>query len=131
MANVTSIMNKVARNAQEIGLVVASQTANTVVISNGGNNLTVSYILASILPPMGGVDPQISPYLGIGIANPGQISLQSATGTTIPGLIDGAVAAQLLAMLAGFANDIVLLSDDGSTQLARLRGSSDLLNMGQ
>jgi hypothetical protein len=91
----------------------------------------VGYILASIQSPQGGVDPTVSPFLGIGIANPGQLSLSSATGTTIPTLIDGLVAAQVLAMLSGFANDIVLLSDDGATQLGRLRGTVDLINMGQ
>ena len=131
MANINSIMNKVARNAQTIGLTVVSQTPSNVVILNGSNNLTVGYILAQIQSPMGGVDPQISPFLGIGIANPGQLSLSSASGTSIPGLIDGAIAAQVLCMLAWFANDIVLLSDDGSTQLARLRGDSDMLNVGQ
>ena len=135
MANITSIMNKVARNAQILGLTVVSQSyvggQEQVVISNGSNNLTVSYILASIQSPQGGVDPTLSPYLGIGIANPGQIGLSSATGTTVPTLIDGAVAAQVLAMLCGFANDIVLLSDDGVTQLARIRGTTDWLGMGQ
>ena len=131
MANINSIMAKVGRNAQQLGLTVVSQTASSVTILNGSNNLTVGYILAQIQQPQGGVDPTISPFLGIGIANPGQISLTSVSGTTVPTLIDGVIAAQVLAMLAGFANDIVLLSDDGSTQLARLRGTVDLLNMGQ
>jgi len=131
MANITSIMNKFARNAQTIGLTVVSQDASHVVISNGSNNLTIGYVVAAILPPMGGVDPAVSPFLGIGIANPGQLSLFGATGTTIGTLIDSAVAAQVLQLLSGFANDIVLFSSDGSTQLARLRGDSDNLGMGQ
>lgn len=133
MANVNSIMAKVARNAQELGLTVVSQTANSVVIDNGSNDLTVGYVLASILPPMGGVDPTVSPYLGIGIANPGQISLTSSIHGGSPSMcdiIDSAVAAQVLAMLAGFANDLLLSNDNGSFT-ARLRGDVDLLNMGQ
>lgn len=132
MANITSIMNKVARNAQILGLTVVSQSASSVVISNGSNNLTVGYVAASIQSPMGGVDPTVSPYLGIGIANPGQLSLTSSihTAGSMADIIDSAVAAQVLAMLAWFANDIVL-SNDNASFTARLRGDSDLIGMGQ
>lgn len=132
MANITSIMNKVARNAQELGLTVLSQTASSVVIDNGSNDLTVGYIAASIQAPMGGVDPTVSPYLGIGIANPGQISLTSSihTGGNMSDIIDSQVAAQVLQLLSGFANDIVL-SNDNASFTCRLRGDADLLGMGQ
>jgi hypothetical protein len=132
MANVTSIMNKVARNAQILGLTVSAQTASSVTISNGSNALVVSYVLASILSPMGGVDPAVSPYLGIGIANPGQIQLQSSINTNgnITDVIDGVVAAQVLQLLSGFANDILLKNSDSSFS-ARLRGDADLIGMGQ
>jgi hypothetical protein len=125
------ILAKFARNAQIQGLVVSSQTATAVVIANGANALTVSYQNAQIQMPQGGVDPSVSPYLGIGVANPGKIVLQSATGTTIPTLIDGVVAAQVFALLAAFANDIILMSDDGVTQLAVIKGTSDWIGMGQ
>jgi len=132
MANITSIMNKVARNAQQMGLVVTAQDASSVTISNGSNNLKVGYILASIQQPQGGVDPSVSPFLGIGIANPGQLSLTSAihTGAAMSDIIDSAVAAQVLAILSGFANDIVL-SNDNASFTARIRGTVDMLNMGQ
>jgi hypothetical protein len=131
MANSVSILNKVARNAQVLGLTVASQTASSVVISNGSNNLTVSYQAASILAPMGGVDPTVSPYLGIGTANPGQLVLTAAgTAGTVPGVLDGLVAAQLFQMLSGFANDIIL-ADSTHTQIAYIRGSTDWLGLGQ
>ena len=140
MANITSIMNKFARNAQTIGLTVASQTPTTVVIQDGGATLTVGYALAAILPPMGGVDPQVSPYLGIGIANPGQLTLTSSnSGGTVADVLDSQVAAQVLQLLSGFANDIILAdattpitTTNGYAQgICRLRGDSDNLGMGQ
>jgi hypothetical protein len=140
MANITSIMNKVARNAQVLGLVVASQTPNTVVIQDGAATLTVGYALAAIQSPMGGVDPAISPFLGIGIANPGQLTLTSSnSGGAVADVIDSAVAAQVLCMLAWFANDIILadattpisLTNGYAQGIARIRGDSDNLGMGQ
>jgi|SRR5579884_4205385 hypothetical protein len=131
MANVTAIMNKLARNAQVLGLTVNSQTASSVVIENGSNDLTISYQLASIQSPQGGVDPTVSPYLGIGIANPGQLVLTGAgTAGTVGGVIDSAVAAQVLQMMSGMANDIII-ADSTHPQIARLRGDADLLGMGQ
>jgi len=133
-------MAKVARNAQTIGLTVASQTATTVVIQDGGATLTVGYALASIQLPQGGVDPTVSPFLGIGIANPGQLTLTSSnSGGTVADVIDSATAAQVLAMLAWFANDIILAdattpitTTNGYAQgIARIRGDSDMINIGQ
>ena len=131
MANVTAIMNKLARNAQVLGLTVNSQTASSVVIENGSNDLTISYQLASIQSPQGGVDPTVSPYLGIGIANPGQLVLTGAgTAGTVGGVIDSAVAAQVLQMMSGMANDIII-ADSTHPSICRLRGDADLLGMGQ
>lgn len=131
MANSVSILNKVARNAQTLGLTVNSQTASAVVIENGSNDLTISYQAASIQAPMGGVDPTVSPYLGIGTANPGQLVLTGAgTSNTVGSVIDSAVAAQVLQLLSGFANDIII-ADSTHPQIAYLRGTSDWLGMGQ
>ncbi len=127
-----AILFKMARDAQMLGLVVVSQSQSALVISNGSNNLTVSYVQPVFSPPqVGGVDDTISPFLGIGPGNPGQLALQGATGTTIGTLIDSAVAAQLFAMMAGYANDINLMHDDGVTVLAKIRGDVNLLGMGQ
>jgi len=126
-------MLRIARDAFELGLVVVSQSATNVVISNGSNNLTVGYIAASFNPSMvGGVDGSVSPFLGIGTANPGKILMLSSINTagTIADVIDGSVAAQVLCLLAGRANDLVLSNSDGSS-ITNIRGSADLLGMGQ
>jgi hypothetical protein len=137
MANSVQILQKLARNLQIMGFTIVSQSQTEVVVLNGSNNLQIQYINASFSPAVvGGVDPSVSPYLGIGVGNPGQLALQSVNGTTIPTIIDGAIAAQVLASMASFANDIVIADNSNANpalavQLARLRGDSDLLNMGQ
>ena len=146
MANPTQIVQKVARNAAQIGLTVVSQGFNSAgiaycVISNGSNNLTVTYLLAQIESPMGGVNPNISPFLGIGIANPGQIVMQSAISTagSMADIVDSAVAAQVLQLISGFANDLLLCNSSVSLSSgapvggfsARLAGGSDWLGLGQ
>lgn len=133
MANSVAILQKLARNLQILGYTIASQSASAVVVSNASNNLTIGYIASSTTPSMlGGVDPTVSPFLGIGQGNPGQISITSAisTSSNISDVIDGATAAQVLASCASMANDIVL-SNANASFTARIRGDSDLLGMGQ
>jgi hypothetical protein len=158
--NAQMILNKLARNLQIMGFTVATQgqvtqtTAqnpnlpNNVVeplISITGDSTTyyVSYLPSTFSPAgIGGVSPEVSPYLGIGSANPGQLLLQSTSGTTAANVIAGPVGLQVFASMASFANDIVIASNTNGgggfgnpampgDQLARIRGQSDLLNMGQ
>ena len=130
-ANSVSILAKIARNAQQLGLTVNSQTASSVVIENASNDLTITYAAASIQAPMGGVDPTVSPYLGIGTSNPGQLVLTGAgTANTVGGVLDSQVAAQVLQLMSGFANDIVI-ADSTHPAIAYLRGTVDMLGMGQ
>ena len=133
MGNSIAILNKLARNLQILGLTIASQSQTAVVVSNGSNNLTISYDAPTFTPAViGGVDPSVSPYLGIGAANPGQIQITSAisTNSSIADVIDGAVAAQVFASCASMANDIILQNANASFS-ARVRGHSDMLNVGQ
>lgn len=132
MGNSVQILAKVARDAAQLGLTVNSQSATAIVIENGSNDLTVSYVAASIASPQGGVDPSVSPYLGIGIGNPGKLKVKSAISTagTIADVLDTLVAAKVLALLAGFANDIVLENSTASFS-GEIRGHADLIGMGQ
>lgn len=133
MANSAAILQKLARNAKMLGMTVNSQSHTAVVIENGSNDLTISYLDASFDPAVvGGVSPAASPYLGIGVGNPGKIKISGATTTdTVGAVIDSVVAAKVLAMCAALANDIQLASDAGATIVAEIRGHSDLLGMGQ
>lgn len=131
MANSRQILAKISREAKLMGLTVNSESASSVVIENGSNDLTVSYVAASIQSPMGGVDPSVSPFLGVGVAAPGAIKMKSAINTagTIADVTDSLVSAKLLAICAGFANDIVLENSDASFS-GRIRGHGDLVGMG-
>ena len=160
MANITSISNKLARNGQELGIVVASQGNDSfgnayVTFTADSGTLSVYYLTAEIQLPMGGVNPMVSPYLGIGVANPGQLMLVSSVSTagSMADIINGPISAQILQMCSGMDNDLVLAnaavlsgrsSSDSSIQglppsvggagnayYVRLRGDSDLLGMGQ
>ncbi len=162
MGNSISIMAKIARNAQILGYNVVSQGYDAygngqVVLTADVGTLTVSYLPPEIMSPQGGVSPMVSPYLGIGIANPGQLMLSSSVSTTgsMADIINGPISANIFAMCAGFANDLVLadaavLSGRGAglgygdisglpasvggaaaAYWVRVRGTTDWLGMGQ
>lgn len=130
MGNSVQILAKIARDAAQLGLVVNSQSASAVVIENGSNDLTISYVAASIGSPQGGVDPSVSPYLGVGIGNPGKLKIKGSAGATLALTIDSLVAVKVVALCAGFANDIQL-SGSGDEDLGVIRGHADLVGMGQ
>lgn len=127
-----AILHKMARNAKMLGLTVNSESSTAVVIENGSNDLTISYQDASFSPSVvGGVDDSVSPFLGIGAANPGKLVITSpGTAGTVGGVIDSAVAAQVLQMLSALANNIIL-ADSTHPAIAELRGNTDLIGMGQ
>ena len=131
MANSKQVLAKISREAKLMGLSVNSESASAVVVENGSNDLTVSYVAASIQSPMGGVDPSVSPFLGVGIAAPGKIKMKSASTAAgdITDVTDSLVAAKLLAICAGFANGMVLENGDASFS-AEIRGHGDLVGMG-
>jgi hypothetical protein len=126
-----AIMQKLARNAKMLGMVVNSESQTAIVIENGANDLTISYVDASFSPSVvGGVDPSASPYLGIGVAAPGKIKIKGSAGATMALTMDSLVAMQVLGMCAALANDIQI-SGSGDQDLGTVRGHSDLLGMGQ
>ena len=131
MANSAAILHKLARNAKMLGLTVNTESQTAVVIENGSNDLTISYADAVFSPAVvGGVDSSVSPYLGIGVGNPGRIVISGAGATTVATLLDSVVAAKVLAMCAAMANDIELRQSNAAV-LGVIRGHSDLIGMGQ
>lgn len=130
MANSVQILDKIARNAAMVGLTVNSSNGTSVVIENGGNDLTITYEAATIEQPMGGVVPNAgTAFLGIGIANPGKIVVQGAAGAGFAATVDTAAVLKVLALCTAFGNDVIVKGSTG-TELARLRGHSDLINVG-
>lgn len=111
MANQVQILDKIQRNCDMLGIATSRPSATSLVA--GG--ITISYVAASIQAPMGGIDGTVSPFLGIGVANPGKISLDTNPSTLIH--------LQVFHIVSGHANNIVL-------PLGEIQGSSDLLGMG-
>jgi hypothetical protein len=112
MANGVQILDKIQRNCQQRGLSVSRPSANLLV----AEGMEISYQDAAIAAPMGGIDPDVSPFLGIGIANPGKIVFDTNPATL--------VRLQVLRIASGHANTIVI-------PLGELPGHADLNGMGQ
>jgi len=123
MANSVQILDKIQRNCQQRGIAV-SRTSAQILVAAG---LPISYEAAIIAAPMGGIDPSVSPFLGIGVANPGSIVVQKAN------LSMSADQLRVIRIASGHANDISIRTDaaDVATELAKLEGHSDLNGMGQ
>ena len=118
MANKVQILDKIQRNCEQRAISVERTDAESLKIEG---DVTVTYVEADIQKPMGGVDDSINPYLGIGVANPGQIK--------VDGPLDSLKKLRALRLIAGHANDIELANsgiEDGI-----LEGHADLLGMGQ
>jgi hypothetical protein len=132
MGNSVQILAKLARDAEQVGLTVSSQSRTEVKIANGANELTLSCEAAQIASPQGGVDPSVSPFLGIGIGNPVKIKMKSTAvaASTIADVLDSPEAAKVLALMAGFANSLKLENGD-ATFAMEIRGHADLIGMGQ
>jgi hypothetical protein len=123
MANSKQILQKMARNAKMLGLTVNSESQTAVVIENGTNDLTISYADASFSPSVvGGVDSSVSPYLGIGVGNPGKIVITCADAAL------SATGMKVLAMCAASANSLQISLNSVVTEI---RGHSDIIGLGQ
>lgn len=126
MANKQQVLDKIARNLDQLSI---SNVRGADDLVAGG--LTISYEDASIQSPMGGVDGSASPFLGLGIGNPGKIKIKGGAGeNSVAAILDSEENARILRVCSGHANDIILEAGDSSAELARLPGSSDLLGMG-
>jgi len=127
MSNPVQVLDKIKRNLDAVGV---PATRNSTSVTAAG--LTISYVDAALQSPMGGVNGDASPFLGIGIGNPGVIKIKGAAGeTTIAGIFAAAADLAVLACCTRFANDVVVESGDTTTELARLAGHPDLKMMGQ
>ena len=112
MANSVQILDKIQRNCQQRGIAVSRPSAQLLIAAG----MEISYQAADIAAPMGGIDPSVSPFLGIGIANPGKIALD-----TDPASLD---QLRVLRIVCGHANTVVIPAGE-------LEGHADLNGMGQ
>lgn len=124
--NKTQILNKIKRNLDMLKI-SATQDATSITVDTA----VISCVDAAIQAPMGGVNGAVSPFLGIGVAAPGQIKLKGAAGeNTVAAIVDSELRAIVLSLLVAFANDVVIEAGDATTQLALIPGSVDLQVMG-
>ena len=112
MANDVQILDKIQRNCETIGIAVSRTNAQSLVAAG----MTITYSAAVIQAPMGGIDDTINPFLGIGVANPGKIVLDTNPATL--------VQLQVFHIVSGMANSIVLPAGE-------IQGHVDMLGMGQ
>jgi hypothetical protein len=112
MANSVQILDKIQRNCQQRGITVSRPSAELLIAAG----IEISYQVADIATPMGGVDPSVSPFLGIGIANPGKIALDKDPASL--------VELRVLRIVCGHANTVVIPAGE-------LEGHADLNGMGQ
>ncbi len=132
MAMKKQILDKLARDLEQLGMQVSRGTGNQVVVENGSADVTLDYADAVFTPSMmGGVDGSVSPYLGIGVGNPGSIKFYVQSANTLTAAFATATAVKVFAQCAGFANDIQVMQADGTTLLLRVRGHADLIGMGE
>jgi len=127
--NKVQILAKIKRDMDMLKIVATlDPVAGSVVTSDGA---IISCVDASIQAPMGGINGNVSPFLGIGVAAPGQLKMKGASGeNTVSAVLASALRAQVFMLLCGFANDIVIEAGDTATQLAYVQGSVDLHMMG-
>ena len=133
MANDVQILDKIQRNLEQIGITVARDGSKL-----EAGNIKVQYEAANIQSPMGGIDDSASPFLGIGVANPGSIIVSGLldADTTIASIMVDATDLRVLRVVSGHGNTIKVKAgrtDDSilTADLAVLEGHVDLLGMGQ
>lgn len=125
--NKKPIIAKIKRNLDMLS--IASTTdLNTVTV----DGVVISCVDASIAAPMGGIDGSVSPFLGMGVANPGQILLKGAAGeNTIAAIMTSELRLKVLSLAMGFGNDVVVQAGDTTAELARIPGAVDVMGVGQ
>lgn len=129
MANRKFVLDKLARNLQQLSIASTRGSAGEVFVTG---SVSVSYVDASISSPMGGVSDASSPFLGAGVQAPGKLKIKGAAGeNSIDTIFASLVDVTVLANCAKFANDIIVEAGDTTAELGRIAGHQDLLMMGE
>jgi len=125
--NSKRMLERIKRHLDILGVPATNDDVNVVV-----DNLTISAVDASIQSPMGGVDGNVSPYLGIGIVAPHKLKIKGDAGqNTIAAIMTSALRLQILKIVGDFSCNVIIEAGDTATQLAEIRGNVDLPMMGQ
>jgi hypothetical protein len=130
MGNPLPILNKLSRNLDQRGITHTRASNGNITVQNGSNNLTISYVQPDIQAPMGGVDGNVSPFLGIGTGNPGVLRLKFQA-TSIAACLDTATVIRAFAVCAALANDLIIEDSATTPNQVRIRGTNDWVALGQ
>lgn len=128
MANKQQILDKIVRKL-ELNEEAPVRGADDITV----RGMVISYEDAQIQNPMGGVDGDSNPFLGIGIANPGRIKVVANTDdmtTIFSNDAAGQARLMIIGLLGDFANDKVIRNNSDNADLTVIRGH-ELLGMGQ
>lgn len=120
MANRKQVLDKIARNLDSLGI---DNTRGQDDVQAAG--LTITYSDAVIDKPEGGIDDSTSPFLGIGIGNPGKIAIDLGGAD-----LDTLDKLRVLRVASGHANNIVLSNASTAAIEGELEGHPDLVGMG-
>jgi len=128
---IMQLMDNLERQFSRAGLTVSRTGRESLSVANGANGLSISYRLFDYSSPKGGVDGKQHPFLGMFGTQPGDVVLKSSVSVedSILDVIDSAVAAQVLVVLASLGNDICLENSDASFSLV-VRPNLDHPGMG-
>lgn len=121
MANRRQVLDKISRNLDSLGISNTRGSAGEVEVAG----ITISYVDAVIDKPEGGVDDSQSPFLGIGIGNPGKIGMDLGGAD-----LDTLEKVQVFHVCAGHANNIEISNAATGAVNGEVRGHADLLGMG-
>lgn len=125
--NKRQIIQKLKRNCDMLGIVATTDLETLTV-----DGVVVSCVDLSIQKPMGGIDGSVSPFLGMGVAAPGKIKFKGDAGeNTIAAIMTSADRLKLFSLVMGFGNDVIVEAGDTTTELARIPGAVDVINVGQ
>lgn len=141
--NSAQILNKIARNAQMLGLTINSNSGALLNIDDPTNpDIRITCELVTLQQPMAGIDGSASPFLGIGQAYPCVIRM--AVGADDNDAADEVIADlqgamtinvyNVLRIVCGFANNVKLVKENsgaGVEYVLEMVGSVDVLGLGQ
>lgn len=133
MGNDVQILDKIQRNLESAGIAVVRGSSKL-----EAGNIKIQYEAADIQSPQGGIDDAVSPFLGIGIANPGSLIVSGLldADSAIADIMVNEDDLRIMRVASGIGNTIKVKAgrtDDSilDANLAVLEGHVDMLGMGQ
>jgi len=127
--NKVQILKKIKRNLDMLSIAATADATSVTVTATG---MVISCVDADIAKPLGGIDGSVSPFLGIGVANPGCIKVKGGSGeNTIAAIMTTDTDMIVLRQVMQFANDVIIEAGDTTAELARVPSDVDVRSLGQ